>query len=250
MKGTILAAAAFAALAGAASAQQKPELHDIWKIELGMKADAIPDEFVEHACGTHGGPPSIALAGFEDFMKCKPEANGLREVYFRYDDEFEYWARANELELETQLYSGTRLFDYPVVLSLLFDEEAEVRGLRIVTDPRESGGERGRNEFWTMGNFIRIRFGNDGWTCSDLPRDPGDSPAGSYFIKERCEKRMEGQLYMYERRYYQRKGQTFVNEHSGQANTGAYVSSTWFELLDAGIEPVPTAIQPPSRQEG
>src|SRR5690606_18569766 len=120
---------------------------------------------------THGGPPSIKLAGFTDFMKCKPEANGLREVYFRYDDEYEYWARANELELETQLFSGTRLFDYPVIMSLLFDEDGAVRGVRVITDPRVGDAERGRREFWTMANFVKIRFGPDNWNCRDLPKE-------------------------------------------------------------------------------
>lgn len=238
------------AAVGIASAQTRPEIYDIWKVTLGMKAGEIPDEFIEHACGTHGGPPSIKLAGFTDFMKCKPEANGLREVYFRYDDEYEYWARANELELETQLFSGTRLFDYPVIMSLLFDEDGAVRGVRVITDPRVGDAERGRREFWTMANFVKIRFGPDNWNCRDLPKEEGESPAGSYFIKERCEKRLDGDLYLYERRYYHKKGQTFIDPHSGGINTEAYVSSTWFELLDGGIEPVPTATQQPARREG
>jgi len=242
--------AGFFAAVGIASAQGRPEMYDIWKIELGMKAGDIPDEFIEYACGTHGGPPSVKLAGFTDFMKCKPEANGLREVYFQYDDEFEYWARANELELETQLFSGTRLFDYPVIMSLLFDEEGTVRGVRVVTDPRVDDAERGRREFWTMANFLKIRFGPDNWNCADLPKEEGDSPAGTYFIKERCEKRLDGDLYLFERRYYQKKGQAFFDPHSGGINTEAYVSSTWFELLDEGIEPVPTATQRLARPGG
>lgn len=211
-----------------------PELFDIWKINLGMRADEIPDEFVEHACGTRGGPPSVALSGFADFAKCRAEPSGLHEVYFRYDDEYEYWARANGLEIEIQLYSGTRVFDYPVILSLLFDDGGIVRGIRMVTDPRETGGERNRREFWTMGNFVRIRFGNDNWTCEELPRAEGETPAGSHFIKERCEKVLNGQLYMYERHYYHKKGQVFTDTHTGAVNTNAFESFTWFELLDEG----------------
>jgi hypothetical protein len=207
-----------------------------------VTAGEIPDEFVEYHCGTRGGPPSIPLAGFTDYMQCRPEANGLREVYFRYDDEYEYWARANELPLETQLYAGTQVFDFPVVLSLLFDEAGIVRGIRIVTDPRADPGERSRQEFWTMGNFMTIRFGEDAWECRDLPKQPGESAAGSYFIKQHCEKRIDGQLYMVERHYYQKKGQTFADAHSGGVNVQAFISATWFEHLDAGIEPVPPAI--------
>ena len=35
------------------------------------------------------------LAGWGDFRRCRAEPSGLCEVYFRYDDELEYWAKAN-----------------------------------------------------------------------------------------------------------------------------------------------------------
>ena len=49
-------------------------------------------------------------------MKCPPEANGWREVYFRYDDELEYWAKANNLDLQIAA-SGTKVYGLPVVMS-------------------------------------------------------------------------------------------------------------------------------------
>src|SRR5262249_50612229 len=86
---------ALTALVGTASAQQRPSQFEIWDIKLGTPVDKLPDEFTDYACGTGGGPPSIQLTGWKDFRRCRPEPGGLREVYFRYDDELEYWAKAN-----------------------------------------------------------------------------------------------------------------------------------------------------------
>ena len=62
---------------------------EIWDLALGANMDTQPTDFVDFACGNGGGPPSLPLGGWADFKRCKPEASGLREVYFRYDDERE-----------------------------------------------------------------------------------------------------------------------------------------------------------------
>src|SRR5262245_22456890 len=80
-----------------AEAAEQPVAPDVWSIKLGMAVPDLPDTFAEFACGTRGGPPSLPLTGFAEFAKCPREPDGLAEVYFRYDDELEYWARANNL---------------------------------------------------------------------------------------------------------------------------------------------------------
>ena len=40
----------------------------------------------------------VPLPNFAAFKKCKPGADGLREVYFEYDDELEYVARALDIK--------------------------------------------------------------------------------------------------------------------------------------------------------
>src|SRR5690349_10960117 len=85
-------------IAGAAAApSEMPRRLEVWDVQLGSPVDKLPDEFIEHACGTNGGPPSLPLTGFGEFRRCRAEPSGLREVYFRYDDELEYWAKANDL---------------------------------------------------------------------------------------------------------------------------------------------------------
>ena len=102
-------------------------------------------------------------------------ADGLREVYFEYDDEQEYVARALEIKPEIKMYAGTTVFEFPIVASVLFDESGRVRGERMVTDPRQHVS-RDRLEFWELANFLRQRFGDEHWTCNDLPREEGETP--------------------------------------------------------------------------
>src|SRR5438552_3366035 len=105
-----------------ARADNAPTRADIWSLKLGTPASALPqDAFVDYACGGNGGPPQQALTDWSDYAKCSPEPNGLHEVYFRYDDELEYWAKAHRARTLVAQYAGTKVLDFPVILSGLFD---------------------------------------------------------------------------------------------------------------------------------
>ena len=213
-------------------AQDRPTRLSVWDIHIGEAASQIPDGFVNYACGTDGGPPSLRLANFTEFKKCRADGNGLHEVYFEYDDELEYWARALDLKDEIRMYAGTSAYEFPVVASVLFDHAGAARGERLVTDPRQQLS-RNRNEFWILADFIRHRFGDDGWECTDLPPEEGESPAGSNFIKNHCEKTSGGLHLVLEQRYFQKKGQQFLDPYTGKPRTEDYESATRFEMFDA-----------------
>src|ERR1700685_530798 len=154
------AAGMVAILAGGVALAQQPDQPtrlEVWDLKLGTAATSLPEAFQDYACGTNGGPPSLPLSGWTDFRRCRPESNGLREVYFRYDDELEYWAKANDFATEIARYSGTKVYDYPVVLSGLFDDSGILAGLRIVSDPRDPSGDR--DEAYTLRNFLTARLG-------------------------------------------------------------------------------------------
>jgi hypothetical protein len=215
-------------------AQDRPTRLNVWDIHIGEAASEIPDGFVNYACGTNGGPPSVPLKNFSEFKKCRPDPNGLHEVYFEYDDELEYWARALDLKQEIRMYAGTTAYEFPVVASVLFDDAGLAKGERLVTDPRQQLS-RDRNEFWTMADFIRHRYGDDGWECNDLPPEEGESPAGSYFIKNHCEKTINGLRLVLEQRYFQKKGQQFLDPYTGKPRMEDYESAARFEMYDAAF---------------
>ena len=225
MAGIALVAAASAQTSG----QPLPGRAEVWDLKLGTPATALPSGFGEYACGTNGGPPSQPLSGWGDFRRCRPEPSGLHEVYFRYDDELEYWAKANDLPTEIERYSGTKVYDFPVVLSVLFDDGGTLAGLRIVSDPRDT--TRSRDEAYTLRNFLTARFGRDGWACTDLPPGEGEEPVGRTFIKQDCQKTLDGPaLAVLQTRYFRKKGQYQFDPHSSKETKGEFESTVHFEL--------------------
>jgi len=233
----ILAALVLTLVAGGVRAQQQPNDRparaEVWDLKLGTPADRLPADFTDYACGTNGGPPSVPLNGWRDFRRCRADAEGLREVYFRYDDELEYWAKANNFATEIEKYSGTKVYDFPVVLSARFDEGGVLAGLRIVSDPRDPS--RDRDEAYLLRNFLTARYGRDGWDCVDLAAAEGETPVGRTFIKQRCRKILEGTTAVaeIETHFFRKKGQNQFDPQSGRTTEGQFESLARFELTRA-----------------
>ena len=215
---------------GPAGAEDPRARADIWTLKLGTPAAALPnDAFIDYACGSNGGPAQQPLAGWSEYDNCRPEASGLHEVYFRYDDELEYRARAHRAQTMIAQYSGTKVLDFPVIVSGLFDSGGTLAGLRIVSDPRVSSQER--KQAYTLSNFLKARYGGDGWDCSDSPPVPGETPVGTLYINRRCTKLAEGGLRaVLETRFLRKPGQTEFSG-SGKLTVGQFESSTRLELL-------------------
>ena len=225
--GHLVAFLACMALAVFAHAEGRPKRFSIWEIHLGDAVTAIPDEYVNYACGTNGGPPSTPLPNFAAFKKCKPDADGLYEVYFEYDDELEYQARALDIKPEIKMYAGTTVFEFPIVASVLFDGSGRVRGERMVTDPRQQVS-RDRLEFWELANFVRQRFGEEHWDCKDLPAEDGETPTASRFIKSHCEKTAAGVRLVLEQRLYPKEGHAI---HRSQYRRGSTAGHRKFDQI-------------------
>ena len=207
-----------------------PRRLEIWDIKPGTAVAALPDEFVDYACGTDGGPPSLPLKGFADFMRCRPEPSGLREVYFRYDDELEYWARANNVLAQFEQVAGTKTYGFPIIASVLFDEAGTAAGIRLVSDPRDDSQDR--DDAYLLKNFLTARFGRDGWACQDLAAEPGETPVDGVFVKQDCHKSIAGlgaaSLAV---RYLRKPGQTRLDPHSGKQTRGQFDSTVHFEIV-------------------
>ena len=220
-----------AEIAGAEDAPRRP---DVWSLKLGTAASALPNnDFIDYACGSNGGPPQQALAGWSEYDMCKPEPNGLREVYFRYDDELEYWAKAHRSRTLLAQYGGTKVLDFPVILSGLFDAGGELAGVRIVTDPRI--GPQERKQAYTLSNFFKARYGSEGWDCADTAPAPGETPVGTAYINRRCTKLVDGDTRaVLETRFLRLPGQAEFSG-GGKLTVGEFESSTRLHLLRADI---------------
>jgi hypothetical protein len=209
---------------------EQPKRMEIWALQLGKPVGQLPDAFVDYACGTNGGPPSLPLEGWRDFHRCRAEASGLREVYFRYDDELEYWARANNLSAQMEQYAGTKTYGFPVVTSALIDESGVLRGIRLVSDPRNDS--QNRDEAYLLRNFLTARFGRDGWSCESLPPEEGETAVSGIFVKERCRKHIDGKgAASLVTRHLRKAGQSQFDPRTGRETSGQFESTVRFELV-------------------
>jgi hypothetical protein len=214
-----------------ARAQTDGDPNEIHGLKLGLHADTMKtDDWGELACGSNGGPPRQHLDDWSEFKKCAPEANGLHEVYARFDDEAEYIGKALDDPLYAGQQTGTRVAGHPVILSALFDDAGVLRGIRMVSDPRATPLER------RMAHLLKIavmnHYGTDGWTCKDFPPDPGETPVGGVFIKQRCEKTTAERAMTVDAHFLRKPGQNAIDPATHDYTEGQYESWTRFELID------------------
>jgi hypothetical protein len=227
----VTALLALAALAFPVHAQTQTDPGEVHGLRLGLHADAMStDDWGELACGSNGGPPRQTLDTWSEFKKCPPEASGLHEVYARFDDEAEYIGKAIDDPLFAGEQTGTRVAGHPVILSALFDDAGVLRGIRMVSDPRATPLER------RMAHLLKVavmnHYGPEGWTCVDTPPDPGETPVGGVFIKQRCQKTTPERAMTVEAHFLRKPGQNAVDPETHDYTQGQFESWTRFELFD------------------
>jgi hypothetical protein len=226
-----------------ATAAQDLRRASVWDLKLGepIAAQPAPAEFRGFACGSNGGPPRQPLSGWNDFMRCAAEADGLREVYFEYDDEYEYIARAKNLPREVSRWAGTAEAGFPVIVSALFDEQGVLRVIRVVTDPRPEHRNdliepelKKRADAYLFGAAMAARFDIDAARdCTSLPLGEGESAVGTLFIKQSCEfvDPGHGLRIVVRQNYFRKLGQSGVNPQlPTQLTQGQFESSARLEL--------------------
>jgi hypothetical protein len=219
----------------------------VWDLKFGQPIASQPsaEEFRGFACGSNGGPPRQKLAGWNDFMRCKAEPSGLHEVYFEYDDELEYIARARDLEMNITRWAGTTEAMFPVAVSALFNDRGVLEGIRIITDPRADYQDhitqanlRKRADAYVLGGIIASRFGLEAARdCRSLPAAEGESAVGALFVKQSCEMNDEvnNRRIVLRVNFFRKPGQSGVNPQlSTQLTQGQFESSARIEILQRG----------------
>lgn len=216
----------------------------VWDLELGAHATELArDPFIDFACGTNGGPPSLPILDWRDYATCRPEPEtSYHEVYFEYDNELELWARANGLLTQAALYEFTSVNSVPVTASALFDPNGFMVGLRLVTDPRsiDFADDDGANLAISLGGFLRARYADAEWDCADLPRNEGEQAVAGRFEKRACSAETEDGRDVYlETHHYRRPGQLVIDAIGNRVTQGEFWSETRFEMtLSRGVPDV------------
>ncbi len=222
---------------------EMPSRPTIWDLKIGapIADQPPPGEFRGFACGSNGGPPRAPLSGWSDFRRCPAEVDGLHEVYFEYDDENEYIARAHDDDREISRWAGTHEVTFPVIVSALFNDAGTLKGIRMVTDPRPEhrnditeADRRPREEAYLLGGVMAARFDIDaGRDCMSLSRSEGESPVGTLFIKQVCERsdQAAGRRYILHINLFRKPGQSAYNPQlPTQLTQGQFESSARIEV--------------------
>lgn len=228
------------------AAAQEPARKTIWDISIGVSVDMQPPmvEYRSYACGSRGGPPRQELKGFSDFLRCAPEADGMREVVFEYDDELEFVARARNLDRLVSRYAGTTEHGHNVMPSVLIDASAIVRGVRLVTDARpdyrrgaSEVDARKRADAYKLGGAMAARFDIDAASdCKSSPASEGESAVGSLFVKLDCAKTdvAKRRRYGLSVRFLRKPGQAGRDPRvPAQLTSGQFESSALLEIYEA-----------------
>lgn len=258
-----LAVLAFLAALGAtaADAQNIPRAR-LWEIPLGTPVTELPpDAYLDPACGTNGGPPSLRLPSFADFARCPADrATGLHEIWFSEDDEFEYIFRAAR-QGAARVALANNLFSHQVIYSVLVDAAGLIQGYRIITDPRES--DVYRLDADSVGEFLKGNYGFRNFTCTDLPPADGETPLDGRFLKQVCEAQRNDEYVRIETHYFRKRGQTAVSA-LGAPTEGYFESSTRLDVIAIALRdalpapgapaapgaPVPPGAAPPAPVPG
>lgn len=239
---TILMVALILTAAGA----QELRRSTIWDLKLGqpISAQPAPHEFRGFACGSNGGAPRQQLTGWKDFARCRAEPDGLYEVYFEYDDELEFIARARDLEREITRWAGTTEVSFPVVVSALFDGTGVLRGIRMVTDARPDhrnditvANLRKRADAYLLGGVMAARFNIvPARDCTALPLADGESAVGTLFVKQVCElsDAANGRRIALKVNFLRKPGQSGTNPQlQTQLTEGQFESSARIEIYQS-----------------
>jgi hypothetical protein len=248
--GRLLAAMAAVICLSVPAATEDLRRATVWDLRLGqpIAAQPTPEQFRAFACGSNGGPPRQRLAGWSDFMRCKPEPDGLHEIYFEYDDEYEYIARARDLPREIARWAGTTEGGFPVVVSALFDDRGVLAAIRLVTDPRPDfrsdvtdADLRKRTAAHVFGQFMAARFGIEAARdCRAEPPAEGESAIGDVFVKQRCAliDAKNARRVVVAANYFRKRGQSGVNPQlPTQLTQGQFESSARLEIFRLDASP-------------
>lgn len=215
----------------------------VWDLKLGepISAQPAPEEYRGFACGSNGGPPRQPLTGWRDFARCRAEPGGLHEVYFEYDDELEYIARAKDIDREITRWAGTTEIRFPLIVSALFDDAGILKGIRLITNSRpEHRSEiteadlKTREDAYQFGGIMAGRFNIEAERdCKALPPAEGENEVGTQFIKRACEKidADAHRKYVLRVNLYRKPGQSAVNPQlPTQLTQGQFESSSRLEI--------------------
>ena len=130
------------------------------------------------------------------FPRCRAEADGLREVYFEYDDELEYIARARDSPARSRAGPAPPS-GFPIVVSALFDDRRHFAGHPHRDRRAARASQRtlprpicasAPTPISSAASWRRASTSCPRSDCPTLAAGEGEKRVGAAFVKQSCEK--------------------------------------------------------------
>ena len=156
-------------------------------VSVGMAAGALAKaDYKDFRCVS---PKGKTVAGFSDWRACDAGPDGVRMLH----------VEINEPGEDDSLVAG-----HPVDLKLGFSDDGRLA--RIVIDTKSKGPMYLRKKAFLLGMQAKARYGEDGWTCQELPLGPGEEALGPSSVNEHCVKTAGDRHITVERNLFRKVG--------------------------------------------
>ncbi|WP_158045308.1 hypothetical protein [Skermanella pratensis] len=160
--------AGLAASAGPAAAAADPLESDVRQVRVGATLDdKSAAGLAGFSCAAGDG---AELADWSDYRRCPADARGLRGVRFEFQEN-------KTLARMADRWEGTKIAGHPVILTMAVSDAGTIEALHIVTD--EKASPYLRKKAFLLSLRVREHYGTDGWACTDLPRQTGETEIGA-----------------------------------------------------------------------
>jgi hypothetical protein len=182
---------------------QQNDMHDLRQFTLGMNVASLPSSgYTDFTCTDQ---PSRHLPAWSAWEDCPANAQGLRGISFRYDEQ--------ATPHVSDATKGTKVAGHPVRLALYLSNTAQLKAILIETDPKARLYLR--KKAFLLADQAKSRFGPTGWQCRSHAADATRIPVGGVFIDQDCEKTTATRHFILAQRLYRPSGGTldsFVSE--------------------------------------
>jgi hypothetical protein len=188
MRMSLLACALGVAMTPAAATLAVADHADLYGgVNIGMSAATIPkDDYKDFRCVS---PKGKTLAGLTDWRACDAGPDGVRMLHASIDEPGE----------DDSMVAG-----HPVDLKVGFSGDGRLA--RIVIDTKAKGPMYLRKKAFLLGMQAKARYGQDGWTCQELPLAANEEPLGPSSVNEHCVKTAGDRRITVERSLFRKVG--------------------------------------------
>ena len=169
---------------------------DLRGINVGMSVQELPASGYRNLSCV--GTTNQQLEGWQDWVSCPANADGLRGLHVEYDQPGQ----------DSTLVAG-----HPVDLSIFFDGSARLVRIEIKTQDHSSLYMR--KKAYRLAHQAMEHYGEEGWTCEKAQPGANEEAIGPMYVNDTCSKTLDNRAIEVKSCFFHKSGgspQDFVSE--------------------------------------